>query len=317
MTYAADLSAIRAAHERIRGHIHRTPVLTSQSMNQWLGREMLFKCEPFQRAGSFKIRGALNAVLCLSDEQSAAGVITHSSGNFAQALALAARLRGIPASIVMPSNSPQVKQQAVAGYGGRIELCEPTLAAREEAAARLAAESGGTLLHPYDHPDVIAGQGTLALELIEQAPALDAVVVPIGGGGLISGIALALRELAPSVRVFAAEPAGADDAARSKAAGRLILQDHPDTIADGLLTSMGQHTWPVVRDLVEQVLVVEDSATREAMQRIWTRMKVLVEPSAAVPLAAVASEAFRGLDGLRRVAVVLSGGNLDLEKLKR
>jgi len=286
-------------------------------MNQWLGREMLFKCEPFQRAGSFKIRGALNAVLCLSDEQSAAGVITHSSGNFAQALALAARLRGIPASIVMPSNSPQVKQQAVAGYGGRIELCEPTLAAREEAAARLAAESGGTLLHPYDHPDVIAGQGTLALELIEQAPALDAVVVPIGGGGLISGIALALRELAPSVRVFAAEPAGADDAARSKAAGRLILQDHPDTIADGLLTSMGQHTWPVVRDLVEQVLVVEDSATREAMQRIWTRMKVLVEPSAAVPLAAVASEAFRGLDGLRRVAVVLSGGNLDLEKLKR
>ncbi len=317
MTYAADLSAIRAAHERIRGHIHRTPVLTSQSMNQWLGREMLFKCEPFQRAGSFKIRGALNAVLCLSDEQSAAGVITHSSGNFAQALALAARLRGIPASIVMPSNSPQVKQQAVAGYGGRIELCEPTLAAREEAAARLAAESGGTLLHPYDHPDVIAGQGTLALELIEQAPALDAVVVPIGGGGLISGIALALRELAPSVRVFAAEPAGADDAARSKAAGRLILQDHPDTIADGLLTSMGQHTWPVVRDLVEQVLVVEDSATREAMERIWTRMKVLVEPSAAVPLAAVASEAFRGLDGLRRVAVVLSGGNLDLEKLKR
>jgi len=317
VNYAANLSAIRAAHARVQDHIHRTPVLTSRSMDQWLGRELFFKCEPFQRAGSFKIRGALNAVLSLSDEQAAAGVVTHSSGNFAQALALAASLRGIPAHIVMPSNSPQVKQRAVAGYGGRIELCEPTLAAREEAADRVVRETGGTLLHPFDHPDVIAGQGTLALELIEQVPDLDAVVVPIGGGGLISGIALALHELAPKVRVFAAEPRGADDAARSKAAGRLLRQEAPDTIADGLLTSMGEHTWPVVRDLVEEVIVVDDSAIREAMERIWTRMKVLVEPSAAVPLAAVASPGFRERDGLARVAVVLSGGNLDLKKLKQ
>jgi threonine dehydratase/serine racemase len=285
-------------------------------MDRWRGKTMFFKCEPFQRTGSFKIRGALNAVLSLSDERAAAGVVTHSSGNFAQALALSASLRGIPAHIVMPSNSPQVKRQAVAGYGGRITLCEPTLAAREESAARLVAETGGTLLHPFDHPDVIAGQGTLALELVEQVPDLDAVVVPIGGGGLVSGIALALAELRPSVRVFAAEPAGADDAARSKAAGRLIPQEDPRTIADGLLTSLGQHTWPVVRDLVEQVLVVDDVATREAMERIWTRMKVLIEPSAAVGLAAVASEEFGQLPGLERVAVVLSGGNLDLEKLR-
>jgi threonine dehydratase len=315
--YAANLSAVRAAYGRVQEHIHRTPVLTSRSMDQWLGLELFFKCEAFQRAGSFKIRGALNAVLSLSEEEAASGVVTHSSGNFAQALALAASLRGIPAHIVMPSNSPQVKQEAVAGYGGRIELCAPTLAAREEAAARVVRETGGTLLHPFDHPDVIAGQGTLALELNEQAPDLDAVVVPIGGGGLISGIALALQELAPRVRVFAAEPQGADDAARSKAAGRLVPQEAPDTIADGLLTSLGEHTWPVVRDLVEDVLVVDDSAIREAMERIWTRMKVLVEPSAAVSLAAVASPGFRELDGLRRVAVVLSGGNLDLEKLRQ
>lgn len=315
MTYAADLSAVRAAYERVSEHIHRTPVLTSRSMDEWLGLETFFKCEPLQRAGSFKIRGALNAVLLLEEERAQAGVVTHSSGNFAQALALSARLRGIPAHIVMPSSAPLVKQQAVAGYGGRITLCEPTLAAREETAARLVEETGGTLLHPFDHPDVIAGQGTLALELVEQVDNLDAVIVPIGGGGLISGVALALRELAPSVRVFGAEPLGADDAARSKAEGRLIPQENPNTIADGLLTSLGQFTWPVVRDLVEEVLVVDDVQIREAMEKTWTRMKLLIEPSAAVPLAAAHAARFQEIEGLKRVAVVFSGGNLDLAKL--
>jgi len=286
-------------------------------MDEWLGLEAFFKCEPLQRAGSFKIRGALNAVLLLQEQRAQAGVVTHSSGNFAQALALSARLRGIPAHIVMPSNAPLVKQQAVAGYGGLITLCEPTLAAREETAARLVEETGGTLLHPFDHQDVIAGQGTLALELVEQVESLDAVIVPVGGGGLISGIALALRELAPSVRVFAAEPLGADDAARSKAAGRLIPQESPDTIADGLLTSLGQLTWPVVRDLVEEVLVVNDEQIREAMEKTWTRMKLLIEPSAAVPLAAAQAARFQELEGLERVAIVFSGGNLDLAKLTR
>jgi threonine dehydratase/serine racemase len=210
-----------------------------------------------------------------------------------------------------------VKQQAVAGYGGRITLCEPTLAAREETAARLVEETGGTLLHPFDHPAVIAGQGTLALELVEQVDKLDAVIVPIGGGGLISGVALALRELAPSVRVFGAEPLGADDAARSKAEGRLIPQENPNTIADGLLTSLGQFTWPVVRDLVEEVLVVDDVQIREAMEKTWTRMKLLIEPSAAVPLAAAHAARFQEIEGLKRVAVVFSGGNLDLAKLAR
>jgi len=284
-------------------------------MDEWLGRTAFFKCEPLQRAGSFKIRGALNAVLCLDEASAPAGVVTHSSGNFAQALALSARLRGIPAHIVMPSSAPLVKQQAVAGYGGRIILCEPTLAAREETAARVVEETGGTLLHPFDHPDVIAGQGTLALELVEQVEGLDAVIVPVGGGGLISGIALALRELAPSVRIFAAEPSGADDAARSKSSGRLIPQEEPDTIADGLLTSLGRHTWPVIRDLVEEVLVVDDVQIREAMERTWTRMKLLVEPSAAVPLAAARSMRFQEIAGIERVAIVFSGGNLDLAKL--
>tara|TARA_Y100001968_G_scaffold333147_1_gene394379 strand:+ start:63 stop:680 length:618 start_codon:yes stop_codon:yes gene_type:complete len=203
----------------------------------------------------------------------------------------------------------------VAEYGGQIRLCEPTLEARERTAAQLVKETGGTLLHPFDHPDVIAGQGTIALELMEQVQGLDAVIVPVGGGGLISGIALALAELAPTVRVFGAEPLGADDAARSKAAGRLIPQTAPDTIADGLLTSLGQFTWPVVRDRVEEILVVDDREIREAQHRIWTRMKLLVEPSGAVPLAAARSDRFAQLQGVNRVAMVLSGGNLDFGDL--
>ncbi|MEE2828360.1 MAG: pyridoxal-phosphate dependent enzyme, partial [Myxococcota bacterium] len=293
----------------------RTPVLTCRTLDAMAGRQLFFKCENLQRMGAFKFRGALNAVALLPGELAARGVVTHSSGNFAQALALAAKERGIPAHIVMPSSAPAVKQRAVAGYGGLITLCEPTLDARTQTAARIEAETGATLLHPYDHPDVIAGQGTVALELLDEVPALDAIVAPLGGGGLLSGIALAARELCPSLQVIGAEPAGADDAARSRAAGRLIPQTDPQTIADGLLTSLGEHTWPVVRDVVHDVITVDDKAILESMRLIWERMKLLVEASAALPLAVVLAESFRARPELRRIGIVLSGGNVDLDAL--
>ena len=313
--YAADLASIRAAAARIDGVAHRTPILTSRTLDTLAGRRVLLKCEQLQRMGAFKFRGALNAVACLSDEAAGAGVVTHSSGNFAQALALAARTRGIPAHIVMPSSAPAVKQAAVRGYGGRITLCEPTLEAREATAAAVIARTGGRLVHPFDDPDVIAGQGTVALEILEERPEVQAIVAPIGGGGLISGVALAARELAPAVRVIAGEPAGADDAARSKAAGELILQTGPDTMADGLLTSLGRWTWPVVRDVLERIVLVDEPAIARALRLLFERTKLVVEPSAAVALAAVLSEEFRSLDGIDSVAVVLSGGNLDLARL--
>ena len=312
--YAANLLAIQDAHQRIAAHIHRTPVLTCRTLDALAGTSLFFKCENFQRVGAFKMRGALNAVLSLSPETAKRGVVTHSSGNFAQAVAASAGIRGIPAHIVMPENAPGVKRRAVEGYGARVIPCTPTLAAREETAEAVRQETGATLLHPFDQAEVIAGQGTVALELWEQAPDLDAVVVPVGGGGLISGIALALRELDPAVRVFAAEPAGADDAARSKAAGQWILQTDPDSVADGLLTSLGQLTWPVVRDLAEAVIVVDDEAIVAAMRGVWERMKILVEPSAAAAVAAVLSPDFPS-DELGRVGVVLSGGNVDLDHL--
>ena len=311
-TYAADLASVRAAAERIAGAAHRTPAITSGTMDRLAGRSLHFKAEHLQRVGAFKFRGALNAVQCLPEDRAAAGVVTHSSGNFAQALALAARLRGIPAHIVMPSTAPAVKQRAVEGYGGLIRLCEPTLAAREETAEAVRSETGATLLHPFNNADVIAGQGTIALELVEQVPDLGMVVVPVGGGGLISGIALALRELAPEVRVIGAEPEGADDAKRSKDAGELIPQTGPNTIADGLLTSLGSLTWPVVRDVVERIITVPDEAIVAAMRLVWERMKLVIEPSAAVPVAVALSGR---LPRAEHTAVVLSGGNVDLDHL--
>ncbi len=313
--YAADLRDVRAAAERIAAHAHRTPVMTSHTLDELAGRRIFLKCEQFQKVGAFKFRGALNAVLCLDEAQARLGVVTHSSGNHAQALALAARLRGIPAYIVMPRTAPAAKQRATVGYGAQVVLCEPNVADREASAARVQAETGATMIPPYDHPPIIAGQGTLALELMDQAPDLDAIVAPVGGGGMISGIAIAARGVDPRLRVFAAEPAGADDAARSKAAGRLIPQTGPDTICDGLLTSLGEHTWPVVRDLVEEVITVDDDPILSAMRMVWERMKLVIEPSAATGVAAVLSSRFRGLEGLDRVGVVLSGGNLDLERL--
>ena len=314
MTYAADLAAVRAAAARIDGHATRTPVHTSHTMDELSGRSLFFKCESFQRIGAFKFRGAMNAVAKLDDETAARGVVTHSSGNHAQALALAARIRGIASHIVMPTNAPEVKRRAVIGYGGEVVPCEPTLASRESTAARIVAETGGTLIPPYDHADVIAGQGTIGLELFADHPDLDAVIVPVGGGGMISGIALAYRELAPNVRVIGAEPLGADDAARSKASGTLQPQTSPDTIADGLRTSLGQLTWPVVRDVVHRIETVNESEIAAAMRLVFERMKLVIEPSAAVGVAVALRTGALRLDE-RKVGVVLCGGNVDLDAL--
>jgi threonine dehydratase/serine racemase len=314
-TYACTLADVRAAAERIRGIVHRTSVLTSDTLDRLSGRRLFFKCENLQKVGAFKYRGATNAVRKLTDAEAARGVVTHSSGNHAQALALAARVRGVPAYIVMPRTAPTVKKAAVEGYGGNVTLCEPNLAAREEASAKLVAETGAALIPPFDHPDVIAGQGTAVLELLEDVPDLDAVVTPVGGGGLLSGCAIAARELKPGIRVYGAEPAGADDAARSKAAGAWQPQTSPNTIADGLLTSTGELTWPVIRDLVDRVFTVTDDEIRAAMRLVWERMKLIVEPSGAVGLAVALSEAFKPLAGAERVGIVFSGGNVSLDKL--
>ncbi len=314
-TYAADLDDVRAAAERIAGLAHRTPVATCATIDRLAGRQVFFKCEHLQKVGAFKFRGACNAVIKLSDEAAAQGVATHSSGNHAQAVALAARMRGVAAHIVMPSDALAVKRRAVEGYGARVIECEPTLEARDTTAEAVIAETGATFIHPYDHPDIIAGQGTSALELLAQVPQLDAIVVPVGGGGLISGICVAAKGIDPGIRIFAAEPLGADDAARSKAAGKLIPQTGPDTIADGLLTSMGELTWPIIRDHVERVITVSEEEIVAAMRLAWERAKLLIEPSAAVAVAAVLSDTFRATEGIDRVGVVLSGGNVDLDCL--
>jgi len=315
MAYAADIDAIRAAAQRLQGVAHRTPVATCATLDRLAGRRLFFKCEHLQRVGAFKFRGAWNAIARLPAAVAARGVVTHSSGNHAQAVALAAKLRGIAAHIVMPSTVSPVKRRAVEEYGGRVITCEPTLPARESTAAAALAETGGTLIPPYDHPDVIAGQGTAALEMLDQVAHLDAIVVPVGGGGLLSGTCVTARALNPSIRLFAAEPAGADDAARSLVAGTLVPQTAPHTIADGLLTSLGELTWPIIRDHVERVVTVTDEQIIAAMRLAWERAKLLIEPSSAVPLAAVLSDEFKRLDGIERVGVILSGGNVDLDHL--
>jgi len=309
---APTFADVLAAAARIAGLAHRTPVLTCTTLDTLAGRRLFFKCEQFQKVGAFKFRGACNAVRRLTDADRRRGVITHSSGNHAQALALAARLHGVQATIVMPRTAPAVKVQAVTDYGARVVLCEPTLADREATLARVQGENRAVFIPPYNHPDVIAGQGTVALEFIEQVPDLDAIVAPVGGGGLVSGICVAARGLQPSVRIFASEPAGADDAARSKAAGRLIPQTDPRTLADGLLTSLGDLTWPFIRDVVEAVITVSEEEILAAWRLLAERAKLLVEPSAAVALAAVLTRGFRELGGLAQVGIVLSGGNVQV-----
>lgn len=305
---------VEAAAARIAPHAQRTPVLRSRSIDALAGAELHFKCENLQRVGAFKIRGATNAVRNLPDEVAARGVCTHSSGNHAQALALAARERGIPAWIVMPTTAPAVKRAAVEGYGATVVECEPTLAAREAAAARIVAETGAEFVHPYDDPRVIAGQATCAAELLEDVAELDALICPVGGGGLISGTCLAVAELAPHVRIFAAEPELASDAYESKRLGERQPAFPPRSVADGLLTSLGERTWPFVRDRVDEVLPVDESEIVAATRFLWERMKLVVEPSAATVAAAILRHA-PALRRFRRVGAILTGGNVDLDRL--
>lgn len=307
------LADIRLAAERIKPYIHRTPVLTSQSLNEKVGAQVYLKCENFQKVGAFKFRGASNAVFSLSDEEASRGVCTHSSGNHAQALALAARMRGIHAYIVMPENAPAVKKDAVAGYGGQISFCAPTLEAREATLRRVFERTGANVVHPYNDERVISGQGTAVLELLEEVPDLDVIVAPVGGGGLLSGTAIAACELRPNIRLIAGEPEMADDAYRSLKAGEILPSLNPRTIADGLLTSLGPLTFPIIRDLVEQIVTVSEMGIIESMRFIWERAKIVIEPSAAVAVG-VLWERKIDLSGLK-VGVILSGGNVDLEKL--
>ncbi|MFN8433667.1 MAG: pyridoxal-phosphate dependent enzyme [Anaerolineales bacterium] len=304
---------IQEATKRIKPYIHRTPVLTNESLNKRVGTQVFMKCENFQKVGAFKFRGASNAVWSLTDKEASRGVVTHSSGNHAQALALAANMRGIPAYIVMPSNAPQVKKNAVAGYSGQITFCEPTLAARESTTESIRQSTGATVIHPYDNEHVIAGQGTAMLELLEDVPDLDVVITPVGGGGLLSGTSIAATEMKKGIRVIAAEPEMADDAFRSLQAGKIIPSMNPNTVADGLLTSLGALNFPIIKDRVEQVVTVSEAGILEAMKFIWERTKIVIEPSAATVIA-VLWEKKIDLSGLK-VGVILSGGNVDLEKL--
>ena len=315
-TAAADLPTVadlRTAAERIGPYIHRTPVFTSTYLDAESGARLFFKAENLQKVGAFKMRGAANFVLQLSTAEARRGVVTHSSGNHGQAVAAAARARGVPATVVMPRSASAVKRAAVAGYGARVVLCPDGDAARAAAAERIVAEQGATLIHPYGHPRIVAGQGTLALELFEQVAALDTLVAPVGGGGCLSGISVAARALHPELAVYGAEPAAADDAARSLAAGHIIPVEQPDTVADGLRTSLAPLTFALLRGNGVVILTVEEADIIAAMRLIWTRMKLVVEPSAAVTLAAVLAhpEPFRG----RRVGLVLTGGNVDLDHL--
>ncbi|MFM2163624.1 MAG: hypothetical protein RL325_61 [Planctomycetota bacterium] len=315
--YAANLDSIRAARHRIDPFIHRTPVLTSATLDAVSGRRLWFKCELFQKTGSFKFRGATNAVRMLDDGAATRGVVTHSSGNHAQALALAARMRGIPAHVVMPSNSAEIKKAAVRGYGAHITECEPTLEARESTAARVIAETGGAMVPPFNHPNVIAGQGTIALELLDECPQLDAIIVPLGGGGLISGIAIAAKALKPSIRIIGAEPELAGDAAASKRAGAIQPAMKPVTMADGLRTSLGPLTFPVVRDFVDEIVLVSEADIAAHMRFAWERMKITIEPSAAVGVAVACGAWMHARENadMQDVGVVLCGGNVDLSAL--
>ena len=307
------LTDIHQAAERIRPYAHRTPVLTCANLDEQVGAQVFMKCENLQKVGAFKFRGACNAVFSLTDEEAERGVATHSSGNHAQAVALAAKLRGIPAYIVMPENAPAVKKAAVAGYGGQITFCEPTLEARETTTAQLVEKTGAMVIHPYNDYRVITGQGTAALELLEEIPDLDVIITPVGGGGLLSGTAIAAKGVSPDIRVIAAEPEMADDAYRSLQVGHIIPSENPKTIADGLLTSLGDKTFPIIQKHVEQIVTVSETAILESMKFIWERAKIIIEPSAAVPVASLWERKI-DLSGLR-VGVILSGGNVDLERL--
>ena len=310
-----DLAAIRAAHERIKPFINRTPVLTHGSLDALCGAQLFFKCENLQVAGAFKSRGACSAVFALTDAEAVHGVVTHSSGNHAAALARAAQLRGIPAHIVMPVGAPQSKIQNVVSYGGRITYCEPNLTARETACARIAAQTGAVLVHPFDDLRVAAGQGTATIELLEDAPDLAAILCPVGGGGLLCGTAVAAKALRPGCRVIGVEPALADDVAQSFRAGKRISIPTPATIADGLRTNCtGEINFPIIQQFVDGLVTVTEDEIISAMRELWEKLHVIVEPSAAVPYAAIRAGKLPG-GAPQRVGIILSGGNVDLSAL--
>ncbi|XP_027718357.1 serine racemase isoform X1 [Vombatus ursinus] len=342
--YCISLADVKKAHSNIEDLVHITPILTSSILNQLAGRKLFFKCELFQKTGSFKalaskdkpveqslisrsfpcvtIRGALNAIQGLtfspSDGKKPKAVVTHSSGNHGQALSYAAKLKGIPAYIVVPRTAPSCKKSAIQGYGATIIDCEPSDESRTTVAARIVKQTEGTMVHPNQCPAVMAGQGTIALEVLEQVPAVDALVVPVGGGGMISGIAVTVKALRPEVKVYAAEPCNADDCFQSKLKGELTPNPSPPvTIADGVKSSIGPNTWPIIRDLVDEVFTVTEDEIKHATQLVWERMKLLIEPTAAVGVAAVLGERFRKVvPAAQAICVVLSGGNVDLTSLR-
>ncbi|MBL9046173.1 MAG: pyridoxal-phosphate dependent enzyme [Tabrizicola sp.] len=311
--YIPNYDDMLAAHERIKPHIRQTPVRTSDYLNDLTGAQLFFKCENFQEPGAFKVRGATNAVFGLTNEQAKKGVATHSSGNHASCLSYAAMLRGIPCNVVMPRTAPQAKKDTVRRYGGVITECEPSTSSREETFAKVQAATGGDFVHPYNDPRVIAGQGTCARELMEQTGGLDMVVAPIGGGGMISGTCLTLATLAPETKVIAAEPETADDAYRSFKAGRIIADDAPKSIADGLLVPLKDLTWHFVSTHVSEIYTASEQDIIDAMKLAWKHLRIVMEPSSAVPLACVLknADAFKG----KRVGLIVTGGNVDLDKL--
>ncbi len=307
------LADMLIAHERIKPYIHHTPVLTSSFINAMTGAELFFKCENLQKAAAFKVRGACNAVFGLDDEKAKIGVATHSSGNHALSLAYAAGRRGIPCHVVMPRTAPQAKKDAVIGYGGTITECEPSTSSREAVFAEVHARTGADFVHPYNDPRIIAGQGTCSKELIEQVEDLDAVIAPIGGGGMVSGTCLTLSNLRPDIKIYAAEPEQADDAARSFKAGHIIADDAPVTVADGLKVPLKDLTWHFVKNHVTDILTASEQEIIDAMRLIWARMKIVAEPSSAVPLATILKN--RPLFEGKRVGVIITGGNVDLDRL--
>jgi threonine dehydratase len=315
-----DWTRIVEAHERIRTRIHRTPVLTSSNLNELAGARLFFKCENLQKTGSFKIRGATNAIFSLPEEEARRGVVTHSSGNHAAAVACAAAWRGVKAFIVMPKNAPKVKCRAVEGYGGKITYCEPNVTARAETAARIQAETGAVMVHPYDDDRIIAGQATAAKELLEEVPELEAVLAPVSGGGLLSGTCLGAKGTRPDVRVYGCEPQRADDAYRSLKSGKLQTLETSDTIADGLRASLAARTFAILQKHVDGILLVSEEEIVATMKLVWERMKIVIEPSSAVALAPLLRSsglqelgmAGRGKGQWPRIGVILSGGNVEL-----
>ena len=311
--YIPTYKDVEAAHERIAPHIHKTPVLTSRFMNELSGAELFFKCENLQKAGAFKVRGASNAVFGLDDDKARLGVATHSSGNHALSLSYAAGRRGIDVTVVMPRTASQAKKDAVIGYGGEIVECEPSVSSREAVFVQVVAETGADFVHPYNDPRVIAGQGTCARELDDQVHGLDAVVAPIGGGGMVSGTCLTLSNIAPNVAIYAAEPENADDAYRSFKAGHIIADDAPQTVADGLKVPLKELTWHFVSNHVTDILTASEQEIIDAMKITWQRMKIVMEPSSAVPLATILKN--RDVFAGKRVGVIVTGGNVDVDKL--